>query len=229
MSTTCYHTQAHALHSGLAAQNSMPTTPNIVTNGFSSQIPQKSSRDVASMSPGLADTPEKPHHTYSGVAASRPSSPVFTSKGGMLRHPPPKAQVQSTTAKEHIPATAGIAFRNAILVPDCKSDLSELSELSDCDENPNPWIKVVPGCACSLDSLSKARMNKNFIAKVLRTEKEIVFNQAEEQPRKNIFLVVMRKFKTNHVSELNHLPRMVKGRPTPRVKVLTLKIGEWLN
>ncbi|KIJ92034.1 hypothetical protein K443DRAFT_42234, partial [Laccaria amethystina LaAM-08-1] len=107
-----------------------------------------------------ADTTEKPHRTYSEVAASRPSSPVFTSEEGTLRRPPPKAQVQGTTAKEHIPATAGVAFRNAIVVPDRKSDLSELSE--------------------------PTRMNKIFIAttknnKVLRTEKEIVFNQAEKQ------------------------------------------------
>jgi len=128
-----------ASRSGLATQIGTPTSLNFVTNVLGSQIPQESSHDVASTTPSmpLAGVPEKPPRTYSEVAASRSSSPVFTSGEGMLQHPPSMAQVHRTMAREHIPALAGVAFRNDI-IPDRKSDLSELSEPSDDDENPNP-------------------------------------------------------------------------------------------
>ena len=183
MSITRYQTRARVSRSGLATQNGAPATLNFVTNNIGSQIPQESAHEAASTNP-LADTSEKPPRTYSEVAASRPSSPVFTSEEGTLRRPPPKVQVQNTTTKERIPATAGVAFRNNDVVSDRESDLSEPSEPSDKDDNPNPWIKVVPRRSRSLDSLSNTRMNKDFISsknKALRTEKETVINQAEEQ------------------------------------------------
>jgi len=105
--------------------------------------------------------------TEAGNCPSDPS--VYPSMTGTVRSP-----------------TAGIAFRNDVVVPDRKSDLSEFSEPSDLDENPNPWIKVVPRRTRSLHSLNKVGMNKNSITakkniKALRTEKETVFNRAEEQ------------------------------------------------
>lgn len=166
----------------------MSAATNFVTNNFGSQIPCESSPDAASTSPArpLADSLEKTPCTYSEVAASRPYLLVIASGEGTLWCLPPKEQVQSTTAKKRIPATAGIIFRNDNVVPDGESDLSELSEPSDLDDNPNTWIKVVPRHTCSLESLSKVRMNKNSITigkydKEWRTETETVLNQAEEQ------------------------------------------------
>lgn len=180
--STRYQLRARASRSGLATQIGMPAPSNFVTNVLGSQIPQESSHDAASTSPAmpLADAPEKPPRTYSEVAASRPSSPVLTSGEGMLRHPPPTAQVRRTTARERIPASAGVAFRNNI-VPDCKSDLSELIEPSDDDEKSNPWIQVVPRRVHSLDSFSRARINNKFIAphEMFRTEKETVVTRAD--------------------------------------------------
>lgn len=81
---------------------------------------------------------------------------------------------------------AGMAFRKDNVVPDHESELSELSEQGDWDGNPNPWIKVVPRHTCSLDSLSRALMNKDFITtnkniKALKTGKEAVLSQTENQ------------------------------------------------
>ena len=148
----------------------------------------------------LAGVLEKPPRTYSEVAASRPSSPVFTSRERMLWHPPPMVQVHRTMARECIPASAGIAFRNDI-VPDRKSDLSELSELSDNDENPNPWIQVVPRHVHSLDSLSKEEKNKKFVALpnghginraqkrtlVTRADRQLLFAQKEQDSQARRF------------------------------------------
>ena len=76
------------------------------------------------------------------------------------------------------------------MVPDRKSDLSELSEPSDDDENPNPWIQVVPRRAHSLDSLSKDEKNKQFIAlpnghginDTFRTQKRTMLNRSDKLP-----------------------------------------------
>ena len=188
MSSTRYQTRARVSRSGLATQNGASAATNFVTNNLGSQIPRESSPDAASTSPArpLADSPEKAPRTYSEVAASRPSSPVIASEEGTLRRIPPKVQVQSTTAKERIPASAGVAFKNDNVVLDRESDSSDLSETGDWDDNPNPWIKVVPRRTRSLDSLNSARMNVNFITtnknlKALKTGKETVLSQAESQ------------------------------------------------
>ena len=140
--STRYELRARASRSGLATQIGMPTSSKFVTNVLGSQIPSESLHDATPMCTGVHTT-ENATRSYSEVAAaSRSSSPVLTSGAGVLWHPPPKAQVHCTMARECIPALAGVAFGNNI-VPDRKSDLSELSELSDDDENPNPWIQVV--------------------------------------------------------------------------------------
>ena len=187
--STRYQLCARASRSGLATQIGMPASSKFVTNVLGSQIPSEGLHDAAPMCTGV-HTPENATRSYSEVAAaSRSSSPVLTGGAGVLRHPPPKAQVRRTTARECIPALAGVAFRNN-MVPDRKSDLSELSEPSDDDENPNPWIQVVPRRARSLDSLSKEEKNKKFIAlpnghginDTFRTQKRNVLNRSDKLP-----------------------------------------------
>ena len=191
--STHYSLRTRPSHAGVATQPGMVRIPKKVTDVLGSQV-QPGTALSATPQAHMSDDglTEGVTHSYSDVDASCPSSPVSTTVGEApsseaeaLAHP---ARVEETLVnKAEVVSkhnTNNIVQTNS---ENHESDTSSLSEVSEADENKNPWTTVVRRRSRSLDSLKKNTKTTKKVKVVqnqvneLTTEQDTVVNQAEEQ------------------------------------------------
>lgn len=128
-----------------------------------------------------------PVRSYSDVAASRPSSPATDDGKQGAANPLPRSDVQGTKDEVDISViTTGVDRDiSAATAVHHDDDPSLLSDPSEPDDNPNPWITVVPRCSRSLSSLNHAGTKTvEFIThktKNLTKEQSSAVKQAEQR------------------------------------------------
>jgi hypothetical protein len=182
---------------GLATQQGTLSIPNPVTNVIGSQIPLEATRGIAdamTVHPALSvrhavDSSQatNPVRSYSDVAASRPSSPATDDGKPGAANPLPRSNVQSTKDEvdNSVITTSVDKDISAATAVHNNDDDSSLSDPSEPDENPNPWIRVVPRRSRSLGSLSHAGTKvvefETIKSKNLTKEQSSVVKQAEQK------------------------------------------------
>ena len=127
--------------------------------------------------------------SYSDVVASRPSSPASAigedAPSGDAETLARSARVEEALVIETEVVSPNNTKNIVANFEDHESDTSSLSDLSNPDNNQNPWTKVVHRRSRSLDSLRKNKMTVKKVKVVmsrdngLTAEQDTVVNEAE--------------------------------------------------
>ena len=188
-----YSLRTRSSRAGVATQQGTIRIPKKVAEVLGSQIqpgaalsaaPQVHASDTT-LTEGMA-------RSYSAVVASRPSSPVSSTEE---EAPSGEAETLAHSARveETLVNSTEVVSNNNIknivqtTTENHESDTSLLSEISEADDNDNPWTTVAHRRSRSLDSLKRNTKisNKVMIAQNradrLTTEQDTVVNQAEKQ------------------------------------------------
>ena len=196
--STWYQFQAcRSSRAGLATWKGVLSTAKPVTNVLSSQIPLEAMHiiaDATDIPPVLSvwhamdsSNATNPIHSYSDMVASWPSSPATADGNQGAANPLPHSDMQGMKDEVDISViTTGVNRDiSAATVVHHDNDSSLLSDPSERDDNPNPWITVVPRCSHSLSSLNHAGTKTvEFIThktKNLTKEQSSAVKQAEQR------------------------------------------------
>ena len=191
--STHYSLRTRPSRAGVATQQGIVQTTKKVADVLGSQAQPDTTLSTVSQAHASDNSPtEGVTRSYSDVVASRPSSPVFATEG---EAPSGEAEAFAHPAKVEetlVDITKVVSAHNTkdIVQTDSEnheSDTSSLSEISEADENSNPWTTVAHRRSRSLDSLKKdtkttkkVEIVQNRVNK-LTTEQDTVVNQAEKQ------------------------------------------------
>jgi len=191
MSATHYTLRTCPTHAGVAAQQGTVQTPNIGTNLLGSQ--ECSNVMAVTLEPHMSNAHviEGVACSYSNIATSQPSSPASAigeeSPSGDAETLARSARVEETLVTKTEVVSQNNTKNIVANYESHESDTSLLSDMSELDDNQNPWTTVVHRHSRSLDSLTK---NKKTVKKVklvqnrvnsLTAEQDTVVNEAEKQ------------------------------------------------
>ena len=158
MSTTRYTLRTRSTRAGMVVQQGTVQTPKIDTNILGSQERSNTASAVALELHALDNrSTEGATRSYSDVVASRPSSPASAigedAPSGDAETLARSARVEEALVIETEVVSPNNTKNIVANFEDHESDTSSLSDLSNPDNNQNPWTKVVHRRSRSLDSL----------------------------------------------------------------------------
>ena len=128
--------------------------------------------------------------SYSAAVASRSSSPVSSTEGEALSGEAETLAHSARVEETLVDSTEVVGNNNTKNIVQTNTENHEsdtsFSEISEADDNNNPWTTVAHRCSRSLDSLKRNTKTSNKVmiaqnqADNLTTEQDTVINQAEK-------------------------------------------------